>query len=254
MPNVIPKFFFDRLRTEPIPSTVPGSLPVLFFGDAFVARIATIGINPSRQEYLSRNGDELEGPRRRFETLRSLGALSRSSLDDRQANTAIERMRCYFNPDSPVYGWFGGLSRVAEGMGVSFRDRSAVHLDLIQEATDPVWSQLAKADPEQAESVLRRDLHFLQRQIEELRFRIIVCTSARVYSEVSRMLAISAINKGRLARLEWTIGTASLAHGTVAIAAWNIPLARATGLDMDGQREFGKLLRSKLGMTGIEMD
>ena len=180
--------------------------------------------------------------------------MSRTSLHDREANIAIERMRCYFNPESPVYGWFGGLSRVAEGMGVSFSDRSAVHLDLIQEATNPVWSQLAKADPEQAANVLRRDIPFLHRQIEEFQFRVIVCTSARVYSEVSRIMAVSGIKKGKLARLEWTIGNAVLARGIVAIAAWNIPLARATGLDMDGQRQLGKLLKSKLRMTGVETE
>jgi len=254
MPNLMPKFFIDRIRTEPIPSTVPGSLPVLFFGDVFAARVATIGINPSKQEYLSRTGDELTGSLRRFETLRSLGALSRTALHDREANMAIERMRCYFNPDSPVYVWFGGLSRVAEGMGVSFIDRSAVHLDLIQEATDPVWSQLANADPEQAANVLRRDLPFLRRQIEEFQFRVIVCTSARVYSEVSRMLTVRAIKKDKLARLEWTIGTAALTRGIVAVAAWNIPLARATGLDKDGQRQLGTLLRAQLRMTGVEVE
>jgi hypothetical protein len=163
-------------------------------------------------------------------------------------------MRCYFNPDSPVYGWFGGLSRVVEGVGFSFRERSAAHLDLIQEATDPVWSQLAKADPQQAANVLRRDVPFLKRQIEELEFRIIVCTSARVYSEVSRLLTVAAVQKGKLARLEWTIGTATLARGIVAIAGWNIPLARATGLNKDGQRELGKLLKAKLRSTGVELE
>ena len=253
MAIVISKFLLDRLRDEPIPSTVSGSLPVLFFGDAFAAQVATVGINPSKQEYLSREGDELTGLLRRFETLRSLNARSRASLDHRQANTAIERMRCYFNPAAPVYGWFAGLSRVAEGMGASFRDRSAVHLDLIQEATDPVWSQLEKADPEQAANVLRRDLPFLRGQIEESQFRLIVCTSARVYSEVSQMLNVTAIKKERLARLEWTIGTAALARGIVAIAGWNIPLARATGLDMNGQRQLGRLLRSSLRQAGIEI-
>lgn len=128
---------------------MPGSLPVLFFGDAFAASIATVGINPSKQEYRLKKGEELTGSLRRFETLNSLDALSRDSLTDKQADTAIQRMRCYFNADCRVYGWFSGLSRVVEGMGASFRDRSAVHLDLVQEATDPVWSQLAQADPKQ---------------------------------------------------------------------------------------------------------
>lgn len=104
-------YLLDRLRAAPIPSTVPGSLPVLFFGDVFAATVATIGINPSRQKYLSPEGNELTGPLRRFETLRSLDATKRSSLEIRQADIAVQRMRCYFNPDRPVYGWFAGISR-----------------------------------------------------------------------------------------------------------------------------------------------
>jgi len=65
--------------------------------------MVTVGINPSRQEYLSEDGRELEGKERRFETLRSLAASSRRSLDTVQAKTAIERMRRYFDPDRPVY-------------------------------------------------------------------------------------------------------------------------------------------------------
>jgi hypothetical protein len=45
----------------PVPSTVRSSLPVLFFGDLEHARVATIGLNPSRQEYLSPGGQELGG-------------------------------------------------------------------------------------------------------------------------------------------------------------------------------------------------
>jgi hypothetical protein len=81
-----PDFFLSRLRTAPVPSTVPGSLPVLYFGDLLAASIATVGLNPSRQEYLSPEGEELDGPARRFETLRSLGVSSRTSLSDEHAD------------------------------------------------------------------------------------------------------------------------------------------------------------------------
>jgi hypothetical protein len=248
-----PRFVFDRLRADPIPSTVPASLPVLFFGDPFTSAVATVGINPSRQEYLSPNGQELDGTQRRFETLRSLGASSRSSLDAVQSITAIERMRRYFDPDRPVYAWFNGLSRLIQGMGASFRDRSAVHLDLVQEATDPVWSQLMKADRAQAVAVLHRDLSFLRKQIEEFAFRIIVCTSARVYREISHMLRVRLIQSGTLARLNWTVATAELSRGLIGIVGWNIPLARPTGLNRDGQGHLGKLLASQLTQAGINL-
>lgn len=194
------------------------------------------------------------GPLRRFETLRSLAAVSRASLNDQQAGIAIRRMCCYFNADRPVYGWFAGLSRVVEGLGMSFRDRSAVHLDLVQEATDPAWSQLAREDPEQADRLLRQDLPFLGRQIEKLQLRVVVCTSARVCNEINQMLRVRPIKTGQLARLKWTIGTAALARGPVAVTGWNIPLARATGLNGEGQRELGKVMRTELGkLTEIDL-
>jgi hypothetical protein len=42
----------ERLRVEPGRSSVDGSLPVLFFGDALSALVATIGLNPSKFEYI----------------------------------------------------------------------------------------------------------------------------------------------------------------------------------------------------------
>src|SRR5437660_457287 len=102
-----------RLRRPPSQSSVPGSLPVLFFGDLFCARVATVGINPSLQEYLDPDGQELQGDARRFETLSSLGASDRPSLSPEQAAQAIERMRGYFQPGKPVYKWFRPLAQVA---------------------------------------------------------------------------------------------------------------------------------------------
>lgn len=246
MPQSQPKFFFDRLRTDPIQSTVPGSLPVLFFGDPWSSGIATIGINPSRKEYLSNDGRELDGTQRRFETLHSLAASTRRSLDEGQAKTAIERTRRYFDSNMPVYSWFDDLSHVVEGLGFSFHDRSAAHLDLVQEATDPVWSELIKTDRAQAEAVLRQDLLFLRRQIEQFAFNTLVCTSARVLREVSQMLGVRVKTSGTWARLRWTIGTAELPRGPIGIVGWNIPLKRPTGLTRDGPRQFGKLLASQM--------
>ena len=90
-----------RLRTAPWGSTVSGSLPVLFFGDLGNASIVTVGINPSKLEYLDRFGSELTGTRRRFETLASLGAHDRASLTYEQCEAAITTMLGYFDPDKP---------------------------------------------------------------------------------------------------------------------------------------------------------
>lgn len=244
MQNGIPKFLSDRLRRRGTPASVPGSLPVLFFGDLFTATIATIGMNPSRREYLSASGQELEGKERRFETLGSLSSRARSLLDDGQVQKAVRRMRGYFDPDKPKYAWFNALTRVIEGMGFSFVRRSATHLDLVQEATDPVWSQWVERDPKTAVAVLHSDLAFLKAEIETFPLRAVVATSARVLQEISAMFATKVEATGTLARVKWTVGVATTRRGPIGIAGWNIPLARATGLNREGQTELGRVLLS----------
>jgi hypothetical protein len=74
----MPEFVMNRLRS-PKPAgcfIVQGSTPVIAFGDARNAKVATLGLNPSRQEFLDQNGRELVGEMRRFETLRSVGVAS----------------------------------------------------------------------------------------------------------------------------------------------------------------------------------
>src|SRR5688572_20997115 len=94
----------ERLRIEPSESSVAASLPVLFFGDALKARVATIGLNPSKFEFVDRRGDMLTGRAQRFATTTSLGAVSRVELSDDQADEAIKMMRGYFDRGRPVYG------------------------------------------------------------------------------------------------------------------------------------------------------
>lgn len=80
-----------------------------FFGDLPQSRVATIGINPSRQEYLSPGGIELDGADRRFETLASLDVHQRTAIVTPHVNQAVRTMRAYFAPSKPVYHWFQPL-------------------------------------------------------------------------------------------------------------------------------------------------
>ncbi len=226
-----------------MPSTVKGSLPVLFFGDLARARVATIGLNPSRQEYLSPSGKELEGPVRRFETLGSLRAGERASLTTAQCGKAIQTMRAYFGPTKPVYSWFRPLARVVEGLGASFADGSAAHLDLVQEATDPTWSSLPKQD---REDLVVRDLAFLRWQIEAFDLSILVCTSATVLGRVLPPVGAVTVSDGQVARVRWKVARGRANGRPVVVVGWNVPLARPTGLDVDGQRQLGAMLRDRL--------
>jgi len=171
----------ERLRRSPSNYSVDGSLPVIAFGDLWKATVATVGLNPSLQEYLDKDGRELDGPKRRFETLKSLGAVSRDSLSDDQCERALETMRCYFQPEKPVYAWFRGLDRVLKGMGFEYEAGTAAHLDLVQEATDPTWSTLQSQDAQAIKSLKDSDLPFLKSQIESFGLKALLCNGAAQY-------------------------------------------------------------------------
>jgi uracil-DNA glycosylase len=239
-----------RLRKAASPLSVPGSLPVLFFGDLPAASIATVGLNPSKQEYLDRLGGQLEGPGRRFETLESLGATSRETLTDEQINQAFRTMRSYFQPGKPVYSWFNHLDRVLRPLGVSYSSGSAAHLDLVQEATNPTWSELLKQQPLEAETLLRSDLVFLQWEIETFSLRLLICNGTTAFDNVVRLLKGRVVQSGGLKRITWWVAIASSGPRTLGVAGWNIPLVRATGLGSAGEGQLGELISYAVSRPG----
>lgn len=221
---------------------MPGTLPVLFFGDLPTADLATVGLNPSDREYTTRTGELLSGPAQRFATLESLGATSRDRLTEDQCDRAIERMRGYFGPEAPVYGWFRGLGRVVEGLSSSFTAGRAAHLDLVQEATRPTWSRLEERE---RDALLGADLDFLEWQIRTFPLRVI-CTGARVGRHVRERLGVTETGGGERARVRWWVGEADVDGRRVAVGGWNIPLARPTGLGASGETELGRLRAAHL--------
>jgi delta 1-pyrroline-5-carboxylate dehydrogenase len=135
------------------------------------------------------------------------------------------------------------LERVVDGFGASFRDRSAVHLDLVQEATSPVWGTLP---PAERAALLERDLPFLEWELRAFPLRAEICTGKTVGEHVRRLLGATVAEEGVLARVRWWVGTAELDGRRVGLAGWNYPLARPTGLGAAGERELGRLLSERL--------
>ena len=259
MKNLKMREFYRRIRRCPSASSVPGSLPVLFFRDIFAATFATVGLNPSYREYCDSAGRELTGSKRRFETLASLGAHNRRSLTQEQCDQAIERMRGYFGPDRPVYQWFGSLSRVVCGMGMSYQKGEAVHLDLVQEATDPTWSQLKKTLPQEHESLLAADLPFLQWQLTSFPFKAVVCSGRTAYERTRELLGSSTcktyvlchVNRtGKTPRVTCWVGIARRGGCKIGVVGWDKTLAYA-GLDVEGQIELGRILRREIEALGV---
>lgn len=140
---------------EPILETsnvIQWGSPVLSFGDLSIARVATLGLNPSNREFVDTTGKELEGSARRFHTLKSLGLNRWSDANDQHLKLITDSCRSYFSRN-PYDGWFKGLDQIISGTNASYYSGSqaACHLDLIPYATTCKWGDL---EPQQRLSLL----------------------------------------------------------------------------------------------------
>jgi len=144
----IPEYIERRIR-RPIPSdshVVAGSTPVVSFGDAHSASVATLGLNPSRVEFLDRSGNELVGSSRRLATHTSLGTSDLANAPASVVRQVLNDCNAYFADDrNPYRQWFDQLELILNACGASYYNGSACHLDLVQWATDPTWGNLHPA-------------------------------------------------------------------------------------------------------------
>ena len=249
-PSVRDKLY-ERLRRPVNPDTVSGSLPVLFFGDIDKATIATVGINPSYQEYLDPKGQPLPEGRRRFETLKSLDAPTRAALTDEQCERAISDMRSYFQPGKPVYNkWFGSLDLVTQAMGYSYVKSEVVSLDLIQEATDPIWSDLKKKYPNEVKELLAADLPFLRWQLATFPLLAVVCNGMTplrcVCSLLDKPVSVDTIVRGQVGGKTWYATRGLVASRALIIVGWNTPLTQPPGLTTADKANLGRQLRQAI--------
>ncbi len=135
----------DRLDSPAVSGTdvIRWGCPIPSFGDLSSSRVAALGLNPSNREFVDELGDELQGPFRRFHTLKSLGLASWSEVDARHLRLILESCRTYFL-GNPYDRWFKRLDKVVSGAKASFYSKScgACHLDLIPYATKRKWTEL----------------------------------------------------------------------------------------------------------------
>lgn len=196
----VPAEVAERIRRDPDPelNVLEGSTPVVFFGHQPSARVASLGINPSNQEFTTSRGSELSGEKRRFETLGSLEIASNSAADESQVEAVYERCLNYFtDPDAAVPGvepqprptaywrWFRELEAVLNPLaGASYLDGSACHLDLVQWATQPNWGGLAK---QTRETLLQQDEDFLRGQLQNPRLEIVYLNGKSVCDQFRKV-------------------------------------------------------------------
>jgi hypothetical protein len=240
----MPSYLIDMVRRQPPLDcqVMPGTVPVVSFGDVRTARVATLGINPSSGEFADKGGFLTEG-KRRLATLASLGADDPASLSDEQVATAVRECFRYFDVN-PYNKWFKPLDMILTlGLGASYYDGSACHLDLVQWATDPVWSKL---DKQQRRVLLDDGAQHLQAQLESEHVDLVVVNGSEVWQQLD---ATGLATVEDVAELAFGSGSQStiLRVGTgcgVTFVGWTLNVQGSFGVRNEDKRALANWLES----------
>jgi hypothetical protein len=235
-------------RSAPVAEVVAGSTPVIAFGDPFRATVATLGINPSRREFLNTNGELLSGPARRLATLASLQAEDPAGLNSEQAAALMADCVGYFRRN-PYRSWFDPLNEVVRAATkASYYDNSACHLDLVQWATDPTWGSL----PEWARRLLLSEglPHFLY-LLRQSCIRIVLLNGIKVVEQVRSSGLVRLERCGRMpvsATVPCSLYCGEL--GMVRFVGWSTNLQSSWGVPGDFRSRLSNWLSRKLNSDG----
>jgi hypothetical protein len=224
--DIVPDYIAARI-TQPAPAgvrIVPHSTPVIAFGDVRRAWCATLGWNPSKLEFLDSTGRLLNGDARRLETSESLN-LTSSSAKREFGKRVFDGCNRYFHR-RPYRRWFDVLEKVLKHVGASYYDGSACHLDLVQWATNPVWSGLEASEKER---LLISDLPFLRQQLSQENVRLLLLNGAGIMQayeahfgvNLERLVSVDG-NRLRIFR--------GFATPKLLVVGWNINLQSSFGV------------------------
>jgi hypothetical protein len=256
IPTVAP-VVAERIR-RPVPaglSVLPGSLPVVSFGDPNAATVATLSLNPSWLEFQSASGAWLLGRQRRLASLVSLVADDPRDLDNAQVAQVVAQSKAYFRGPNWYRRWFHWLeSLLQESDAGSYLDGSACHLDLMQWATKPAQGELPAPVWKR---LVEQDHDFLHRQLRNSNVDVVLLNGASVVRWVQQAGLVSNFDEDALAY------QASNGNGTIRVyravaegvsfLGWNRPLAAA--LATDGRQRLTRwvcqALRERVSATAV---
>ena len=239
--------YLRKMVRRPVPSNVvvAGATPVVAFGDPTRAEIATLGINPSKSEFI--NGAHLlPDSKRRLATLESLGANDLASLSDEQIGEVIDDCARYFDSNRNPYGrWFNPLDKLLrDGADVSFYDGTACHLDLVQWATDPVWGEL----PDETKQLLLDDgVPHLREQLRHENIRLVLLNGRAVLNQV-QAVGLATLSEQGILPLGQTTCTLYVGEGEgVRFLGWSTNLQSSRGVSKDFTASLAKWIRAAIG-------
>ena len=250
MTDELPEYIEHRIRRS-IPSdacVVPGSTPVVSFGNARVATVATLGLNPSRVEFLDHHGNMLTGKDRRLATHESLrtGCLLHATSD--VAVQVLLDCDNYFCRN-PYRRWFDQLEIVLSECGASYYDGTACHLDLVQWATDPTWGKL---DSKVRNRLLDADASFLNEQLSRENIEILLVNGTGVRDRLTRSLDVTFNEQDPIVGFghhDTRLFTATMPGGQFVVA-WSTNLQSSHGVSTDLRMEIAAQVEELITRNG----
>lgn len=224
---------------------IPWSSPVPSFGDIERAELATLGLNPSNREFVDEAGDELVGPDRRFETLRSLQIDRWADARPRHLDAIAKSCQRYFT-SNPYDGWFKRLDGIVRGAGVTFYGEQgrACHLDLVPYATSRKWTGLTGHEKR---NLFQSSADTLGLLLRASRIKVLVLNGSTVVANFEKMSG-QALAQREMAR--WSLPRASSAH--VRGVAYSGKVRRFGAIDLGRDIRvlgFNHNIQSSFGVT-----
>lgn len=226
-------------------NVIPWSCPVPSFGDLSRSRVATLGLNPSNREFVDGSGNELDGPSRRFHTLKSLGLARWADANARHLQLIIESCRVYFRRN-PYDSWFKKLEYIISGTKASYYDASAkaCHLDLIPYATACKWTALSR---HQRSSLLAAAGDTLGLLLRDSPVRLLILNGNSV---VEQFQDIAGIRLEKQAMRDWSLPRQS--HSGVTGFAYKGVVQDLSGVRLEREvlvLGFNHNIQSSFGVT-----
>jgi hypothetical protein len=167
---------------------VEKSTPVLSFGNPLTSTVATLGINPSSGEFLyGKDQPLLKGKEKRLVDFETLNISKPRELTDEESELVVEGCNNYFKTGNH-YKWFlKAEEHILKPAGFTyFSDQaSACHLDLVQWATDPVWSGIK--EPAIRRNLLKEDKEFLRFQLTNYKFKYVFLNGGTVLKQFDKL-------------------------------------------------------------------
>ncbi|HET6252380.1 MAG TPA: hypothetical protein VFE47_32135 [Tepidisphaeraceae bacterium] len=241
MTTAIASYIEERIRRPAPPNCciIRHSTPVVSFGDAQQASIATLGLNPSRVEFVDDDGVLLINEQRRLANDVSLKINNLAAAPASVVRQVLEDCNGYFSR-RPYWRWFDQLTPTLAACGAAYRDGSACHLDLVQWATDPTWGNLRPGSLRKR--LVEEDAEFLAQQLRQPNIRLLLVNGRGAIRQLRRSpsidITLDECKRINESAVQPTVLFSGLVFNRVRVVGWTTNLQSSFGVTDELRRSL----------------